>query len=146
MTIHSILQFIEPYLGALSVRLIRITHKQVVVPFSCLQIIKKLRLKLFCVKSDNKTAPMNLYSKQKNSRILAEEKKSATLLIEKMGMPKKELEQINEIYGVSAFQLLELMQYSKYQFVYQETIPAQCKPCKTSPGKINAMRFLRKGA
>ena len=89
---------------------------------------------------------MNLYSMQKNSRILAEEKKSATLLIEKMGMPKKELEQINEIYGVSAFQLLELMQYSKYQFVYQETIPVQCKPCKISHGKINAMRFVRKGA
>ena len=63
---------------------------------------------------------MKLYSTQKNSRLLAEEKKSAKLLIEKMGMPKKELAQINETYGVSAFQLLELMQYSKYQFVYTE--------------------------
>ena len=54
MTIHSILQFIEPYLGALSVHLIKITHKQVAIPFSCLQIINKPRLKLFCVKSDNK--------------------------------------------------------------------------------------------
>ena len=88
---------------------------------------------------------MNLYSTQKNSRLLAEEKKSAKLLIEKMGMPKKELAQINETYGVSAFQLLELMQYSKYQFVYKET-PAQCKPCKIGAGKINAMSFLRKGA
>ena len=89
---------------------------------------------------------MNLYSTQKNPLLLAEEKKSAKLLIEKMGMPKKELKQISEIYGVSAFQLLELMQYSKYQFVYKEPAPEQCKPCKTSPGKINALRFLRKGA
>lgn len=54
--------------------------------------------------------------------MLTEEKKSKDILIEKMGLPKKELEQINELYGVTAAQLVEFMQYSKYQFVFENKL------------------------
>ena len=70
----------------------------------------------------------------------ATEKRSAQLLMQKMGLAKKELEQINNQYGVSASQLVELMQFSKYQFVYQDAVPGQCLPCKQAD-KLNTTRF-----
>ncbi len=72
---------------------------------------------------------MNSLTPQKPSPN-ALEKKSLKLLMEKMGLAKKELEQINNQYGVSSSQLLELMQYSKYQFVYTEKMARHCQPCK----------------
>jgi hypothetical protein len=57
------------------------------------------------------------------------EKRSVKFLMEKMGMSKKEIEEINCKYGVSASQLIEKMQLSKYQFVYTEQEPGQCQPC-----------------
>lgn len=89
---------------------------------------------------------MTLFSPSKKARAVSQEKKSAKILIEKMGLPRKELEQISEIYGVSAAQLLEVMQYSKYHFVYDEPPASQCQPCKSAIGKFNALSFLRKGA
>jgi hypothetical protein len=70
------------------------------------------------------------------------EKRSVKILMEKMGMSKKEVEQISKNYGVSASKLVELMQLSKYQFVYTEELPGQCKPCTTLE-KINVVRADR---
>lgn len=63
---------------------------------------------------------MNYSTSQQSASLKAEEKKSAQLLIERMGLAKKELELISDQYGVSALQLVELIQYSKYQFVYTD--------------------------
>jgi len=68
------------------------------------------------------------------------EKKAAQLLVQKMGLGRKELEQINNQYGVSASQLVELMQFSKYPFVYQNPVPGQCRPCNHTD-KINTARY-----
>jgi len=57
------------------------------------------------------------------------EKKSESLLIEKMGMSKREIREVYLKYGVTASQLVELMQLSKYQFVYTAKIDGQCEPC-----------------
>lgn len=60
------------------------------------------------------------------------DKKSENLLMEKMGMSKKEIREIYLKYGVTASKLMEIMQLSKYQFVYSERIPGQCEPCMTT--------------
>lgn len=60
-----------------------------------------------------------------------QEKKSETLLMQKMGMSKKEIREVYLKYGVSASKLVELMQLSKYQFVYTGKIEGQCEPCTT---------------
>ena len=60
-----------------------------------------------------------------------QEKKSESLLIEKMGMSKREIREVYMKYGVSASKLVELMQLSKYQFVYTGKVPGQCEPCMT---------------
>jgi hypothetical protein len=57
------------------------------------------------------------------------EKNSEFLLIEKMGMSKREVREVYLKYGVSASQLVELMQLSKYQFVYTGRVAGQCEPC-----------------
>lgn len=59
------------------------------------------------------------------------EKKSENLLIKKMGMSKKEIREVYMKYGVPASKLVELMQLSKYQFVYTGKISGQCEPCMT---------------
>ena len=56
------------------------------------------------------------------------EKNSVKILMEKMGMSKKELQEVKNKYGVSAYQLVELMQLSKYQFIYTGKTPGQCEP------------------
>ena len=45
------------------------------------------------------------------------EHNSVKLLMQRMGMTKKEVLEINHHYGVSASKLIELMQMSKYKFV-----------------------------
>ena len=57
------------------------------------------------------------------------EKKSETLLIEKMGMSEDEVHEVYLQYGVTASKLVELMQLSKYQFVYAGKVDGQCEPC-----------------
>ena len=56
-----------------------------------------------------KSFPMKLYSSIKKILPANDEKKSAKLIVEKMGVPKNELERISEIYGVSASQLLKVI-------------------------------------
>jgi hypothetical protein len=72
---------------------------------------------------------MNNHPAGKFPSVNAAEKKSIKLLMEKMGMSKKEVEQVSKNYGVTASKLVELMQLSKYQFVYTEEVPGKCKPC-----------------
>ena len=57
------------------------------------------------------------------------EKTSQKLLMEKMGLSKKEFHEITDVYGVSASKLLEIMQLSKYQFIFTGKVPGQCEPC-----------------
>jgi hypothetical protein len=57
------------------------------------------------------------------------ERKSESLLIEKMGMSKEEIHEVYLQYGVTASKLVELMQLSKYQFVYTGKVDGQCEPC-----------------
>ena len=65
----------------------------------------------------------------RRSLLAPSEKDSQKLLMEKMGLSKKEMRQINQMYGVSAVQLLELMRLSKYQFIFTGKVPGQCEPC-----------------
>ena len=57
------------------------------------------------------------------------EKNSQKLLIEKMGLSKKEFSEITDLYGVSASKILEIMQLSKYEFIFTGKTPGQCEPC-----------------
>jgi hypothetical protein len=69
-------------------------------------------------------------STQKNApAISAAEKKSENLLVEKMGMSKREIREVYLKYGVPASKLVELMQLSKYQFVYTGKVAGECEPC-----------------
>ena len=72
---------------------------------------------------------MNTHPAGKTPALTPAEKKCVKLLMEKMGMSKREVEEINNKYGVSASKLVELMQLSKYQFVYTARTPGQCEPC-----------------
>lgn len=76
----------------------------------------------------------------KNSSTSPAEKKSASLLMEKMGLTKKEFQEINSKYGVPASRLLEIMQLSKYQFIYTGKVPGQCEPCIN--GQVSRMRTM----
>ena len=49
--------------------------------------------------------------------------------MERMGLSKKEFHEITSVYGVSASKLLEIMQLSKYQFVFTGKVPGQCESC-----------------
>ena len=49
------------------------------------------------------------------------EENSQTLLMEKMGMSKREIQEVYLKYGVTASKLVELMQLSKYQFIYGQS-------------------------
>jgi hypothetical protein len=65
----------------------------------------------------------------RSSYFILTEKNSQKLLMEKMGLSRKEFKEIISAYGVSASQLLEIMQLSKYQFVFTGKVPGQCEPC-----------------
>lgn len=64
------------------------------------------------------------------------DKQSETLLVEKMGMSRREIREVYLKYGVSASKLVELMQLSKYQFIYTGKVEGQCQPCTV----INKLR------
>ena len=68
------------------------------------------------------------------------EKQSESLLMEKMGMSQQEVREVYLKYGVSASKLVELMQLSKYQFVYPGRVPGQCEPCTVIP-KLRVANF-----
>ena len=74
---------------------------------------------------------MKQYSPWKPPSIEQVEKNSIRELMDKMGMSKEEIQVVRNNYGVSASQLLQLMQMSKYQFVYPGRVPGQCDPCRS---------------
>lgn len=59
----------------------------------------------------------------------ASELKSENLLALRMGVSTKEIREIYQRYGVSASQLVELMQLSKYAFLYSGQVQGRCQPC-----------------
>jgi hypothetical protein len=73
---------------------------------------------------------------KKASALSPVEKKSENLLVEKMGMSRREIREVYLKYGVSASRLIELMQLSKYQFIYTGKADGQCQPCTV----INKLR------
>lgn len=81
---------------------------------------------LFCMKSKS---PMKNSVTRKLPSLHSAEKTSENLLSEKMGMSKREIREIYLKYGVPASKLVELMQLSKYQFVYSGKADGQCEPC-----------------
>lgn len=54
---------------------------------------------------------------------------SEKILLEKMGMSRKEIREVYNKYGVGPAKLVELMQLSKYQFIYSGRVAGQCEPC-----------------
>jgi hypothetical protein len=44
-------------------------------------------------------------------------------------MSKREIQEIYLKYGVTASKLVELMQLSKYQFIYSGKVEGLCEPC-----------------
>ena len=74
---------------------------------------------------------MKNYTPGVSSSQSSAEKKSENILVEKMGMSKKEIREVYLKYGVPASKLVELMQLSKYQFVYTGKVSGQCEPCMT---------------
>ena len=67
---------------------------------------------------------------KQNLSAAAAEKASMHLLMNKMGLSKKEFNEIRTKYGVDASRLLELMQLSKYPFVYTGKAEGLCEPCR----------------
>jgi hypothetical protein len=92
---------------------------------------------LFCTSQIK--IPMKFRSRALHSR-LNEEKKSAQLLMEKMGLDKRELEEISYQYGVSAAQLVDVMKYGKYQFIMTKNEPGRCQPCQQEAVKLNTAK------
>jgi hypothetical protein len=72
----------------------------------------------------------------------ASEKKSAKLLMEKMDISKKEMQEIVGKYGVSASKLVELMELSKYEFVNDAKQGARCTPCEGIVRKSVTPKFI----
>jgi hypothetical protein len=75
------------------------------------------------------TIPMKRPTTNRSSYFILTEKNSQKLLMEKMGLSQKEFHEIRSVYGVKASQLLEIMQLSKYQFIFTGKVPGQCEPC-----------------
>jgi hypothetical protein len=75
------------------------------------------------------------YPKRKLASAAAIELASEKILIEKMGLIKGELREINNVYGVSATKMLELMRMSKYQFIFPGKMDGLCEPCKVNVRK-----------
>jgi hypothetical protein len=73
--------------------------------------------------------PMKNSIQKKVPSLLHFEKQSESLLIEKMGMSKREIQEVYLKYGVTASKLVELMQLSKYQFIYTGKVEGICEPC-----------------
>ena len=88
-------------------------------------------LALIILQTQIQILPMKNSTPEVISSRSLQEKKSETLLMQKMGMSKKEIREVYLKYGVSASKLVELMQLSKYQFVYTGKVDGQCEPCTT---------------
>jgi len=73
--------------------------------------------------------PMKHFIQRQVSSSLHIEKQSESLLIEKMRMSKREVREVYLKYGVTASKLVELMQLSKYQFIYTGKVEGICEPC-----------------
>ncbi|HEU4469977.1 MAG TPA: hypothetical protein VFR58_02745 [Flavisolibacter sp.] len=82
---------------------------------------------------------MSNFTPGRKPAISPAEKTSVKILMEKMGMSKKEIHEVNNKYGVSAAQLVELMKLSKYQFVYTNKADGQCEPSEPYIGRPRAM-------
>jgi hypothetical protein len=81
-------------------------------------------------------SPMKNSTTNKTLDLSPAENQFETLLVEKMGMSRREIREVYLKYGVSASKLVELMQLSKYQFVYTGKVDGQCQPCTV----INKLR------
>lgn len=81
---------------------------------------------------------MNNSSLQSRASDLQLEKSSEKLLMEKMGLSRKEMKLVVELYGVSASRLVEIMQLSKYAFVHSDQQAGSCQPC----GPLSAVRVM----
>lgn len=68
-------------------------------------------------------------SSRKNARPASPEINSEKILMQKMGISKKEIREVTALYGVNPSRLIELMMLSKYQFVYNGKAEGQCEPC-----------------
>ena len=62
---------------------------------------------------------------------ISSEKTSAKLLMKKMGIPKKDLKDMSNLYGISFTKIVELMQLSKYKAT------AHPEPGEPATQKIN---------
>ena len=62
---------------------------------------------------------------------ISSEKTSAKLLMKKMGIPKKDLKDMSNLYGISFTKIVELMQLSKYKAT------AHPEPCDPVTEKTN---------
>ena len=71
----------------------------------------------------------------------AAERTAVKLLMEKMCISKKEWQEINNISGVSALKMIELMELSKYRFINHEEIPGRCQPCKIGGNRMTVSKF-----
>lgn len=72
---------------------------------------------------------MNSFTHSESASFDFTEMNSEKILMEKMGMSRREMKEVYLKYGVPASKLIELMQLSKYQFVYAGKVPGQCEPC-----------------
>lgn len=79
-------------------------------------------------------------SLQGKASLSPSQKASARLLMEKMGLSKKEMQEIQLKYGVDPARLVELMQLSKYPFIFTGKPEGQCEPCYTR-GKLRAVNY-----
>lgn len=72
---------------------------------------------------------MKNYTQAIDPSLLRPEAESENLLMRKMGMSQREIREVYAKYGVSASRLVEVMQLSKYPFVYEGRVAGQCEPC-----------------
>lgn len=84
---------------------------------------------------------MKANTKKKTAVLSASEKRSVEFLMEKMGVSKKEIQEISRHSGVPASKMIELMQLSKYEFVNKIEEKGKCRPCSNITGKIQVTKF-----
>jgi len=75
------------------------------------------------------TIPMKNSTQKDSASFDFTEMNSEKILMDKMGMSRREVKEVYLKYGVPASRLIELMQLSKYQFVYSAKVPGQCETC-----------------
>jgi hypothetical protein len=88
-----------------------------------------------------KSATLKTISRHPSVAFPPSENKAVKFLIEKMGITRKEFKELYEKSGVTASQMIELMRYSKYQFVVRDEKQGRCTPCKTAPARLVVSRF-----